>query len=391
MTSGRSQHRSLLLLAASLGVQILLLAAQVKRDQDVRLIRVWAVEIVAPLGRSTNWLVDGVGGIWTNYVDVRSLGRENKELHAEVDQLKLRNSELEGRAAEADRLATLLDFRKRTDETPMLAARVIGASPSSSGRVAFLDRGSRDGVAMDMGVITPQGVVGKVIAVYPATSQVLLVSDKDSGVGALLTDTRTQSPVRGSGDPLLDMEYVAKEVKVRVGEAVVTSGQDRIFPKDLPVGIVQTTDPDPHSPFQKIVIKPAARLDQLEEVLVLLTRRDLAPGAMTNEDRPEGAPSAAAPKGPVTPTSPAARPVTPTAVSAPAPAKPPTPAPAAATAPVKPRPTVPAAPPPVTSPQTREAAPESLSEPVPAADEPRPAPAPEAQEPAREPAGGGER
>ena len=289
-----------------LGIQILLLAAQVKRDQDVRLIRVWAVEAVAPLGRAANWLADGIRGGWTNYIGVRGLGRENERLRAENDQLKLRVAGLEGRAAEAGRLAALFDFRKRNAEVPMLAARVIGASPSISGRVAFLDRGSRDGLAQDMGVITPEGVVGKVIAVYPATSQVLLVSDKESGVGALLADTRTQGPVRGSGDPLLEMEYVAKDVKVRPGEAILTSGQDRIFPKDLPVGVVQTVSPDPRSPFHRIVVKPAARLDRLEEVLVLLTRQELAPGTMTMSTQEESdlaAPAPAASSGPAVPAS----------------------------------------------------------------------------------------
>jgi rod shape-determining protein MreC len=384
MNSGRSQTRSLLLLAASLGIQILLLAAQVKRDQDVRLIRVWAVEIVAPLGRSATWIVDGIRGGWTNYIGVRSLGRDNVQLRAEVDRLKLRNAELEGRAAEADRLAGLLDFRKRNDDVPMLSARVIGASPSNSGRVAFLDRGSRDGLALDMGVITPEGVVGKVIAVYPATSQVLLVNDKESGVGALLGDTRTQGPVRGSGDPLLSMEYVAKEVKVRLGETILTSGQDRIFPKDLPVGIVQSTDPDPHSPFQKIVVKPSARLDQLEEVLVLLTRRELTPGDMA-EVHPENTSPAATRPTPVTPAPLAARPAAPTAVSTPAPVKPPTVAPTPATAPTKP-PASPRAP----APQAQTPAPARPAAPeAPAATPPPPAPAPEAQEP--KPAEDGER
>src|SRR6185437_4775003 len=108
------------------------------------------------------------------------------------------------------------------------------------------------------------------------TAQVLLLSDKDSGVGALLANSRTQGPVRGTGEPLLGMEYVSNEVKVQQGEAVLTSGQDRIFPKDLPVGTVVDIKPDHHSPFQQISVKPAAHLDQLEEVLVLLTRQDLA-------------------------------------------------------------------------------------------------------------------
>src|SRR5260370_28715433 len=136
-----------------------------------------------------------------------------------------------------------------------------------------------------MGVITPDGVVGKIVAVFPDTSQVLLMGDKDSGVGALLADTRTQGPVKGTGEPLLSLDYISSDEKVTVGEAVLTSGQDRIFPKDLPVGRVVDFVSDPKTPFMKIRIRPAAHLDRLEEVLVLRTRQALnfkkAPEAAT--------------------------------------------------------------------------------------------------------------
>jgi rod shape-determining protein MreC len=325
MHPGRSQHRSLILLAAALAIQVLLLAAQVRSDQEVRLIRVWAVELVAPLGRSATWIMDGIRGGWNSYIGLRRTDRENTELRATLDRLKLRNAELEGRAAEADRLAALLNFRQSHDEVPMLAARVIGASPSPSGRIAFLNRGSRDGVGLDMGVITPEGVVGKVLAVYPATSQVLLLSDKESGVGALLAGSRTQGPVRGTGDSLLAMEYVAKEVKVTAGETILTSGQDRIFPKDLPVGTVLDVSPDPRSPFHRIVVQPAAHLDRLEEVLVLLTQKQFAPGSVADTQPASAATPPPAPRRPVQ-TPPATRP-TPAAATQPAAA--PTPAPAA--------------------------------------------------------------
>src|ERR1700686_5073268 len=147
----------------------------------------------------------------------------------------MRNAELVGRAAEAERLSALLGFREAHGEVPMLPARVIGASPDLGSRIVFLSRGSRDGVRRDLGVITPDGVVGKILAVFPDTSQILLLSDKDSGVGALLEGTRTQGPVRGSGEPMLQMEYVSNEMPVSAGLNVLTSGQDRIFPKDLPV------------------------------------------------------------------------------------------------------------------------------------------------------------
>jgi len=104
---------------------------------------------------------------------------------------------------------------------------------------------------------------------------VLLLGDKDSGVGALLANSRTQGVVKGSGKPDLSMEYVGNDAKFSPGEKVLTSGQDRIFPKDLPVATVAEATVDKKAPFMKIVLKPAAHLDRLEDVLILLTRQDL--------------------------------------------------------------------------------------------------------------------
>ncbi len=162
-----SRHRSLTLLATVLAAQLLLLAVQIKRQQQVRLIRVWAIETVTPLGRAAAWVSDGIYGGWSGYIALRHLRRENSDLRAERDKLKIDNAELMGRAAEADRLAALLGFRDAHKEVPMLPARVIGASPDAGSRIVFLSRGSRDGVRRDMGVMTPDGVVGKVLAVFP--------------------------------------------------------------------------------------------------------------------------------------------------------------------------------------------------------------------------------
>jgi rod shape-determining protein MreC len=136
-----------------------------------------------------------------------------------------------------------------------------------------IDRGQRDGIKRNMGVITPDGVVGKVIEAYANTAQVLLLTDKDSGVGALLADSRIQSPVGGTGEPLLLMKYVPNDDNVSNGERVVTSGMDRIFPRDLPVGTI--VEIKPGNPFKQIRVRPAANLERLEEVIVLLTLHPL--------------------------------------------------------------------------------------------------------------------
>jgi rod shape-determining protein MreC len=270
-----SRHKSLTLLAGVIVAQLLLLAVQVRREGQVRLIRVWAVELISPVQRAGSWTIYNFEHGWGKYISLRHTRQENDVLHAELDQLKVRNAQLEGRALEADRFARMLNFRETHADVPMVAARVIGASPDSGSLVIYIDRGSRDGIRRDMGVITPDGVVGKILAVYPDTSQVLLLGDRESGVGALLANTRTQGVVKGSGKPELSMDYVSNDAKVSAGETVLTSGQDRIYPKDLPVATVVQAAPDHKTPFMQILLKPTAHLDQLEEVLVLLTRQEL--------------------------------------------------------------------------------------------------------------------
>jgi rod shape-determining protein MreC len=346
-----SRHRSLTLFAAAIAVQVLLLAIQIRRGQQARLIRVWAIESVSPLGRGAAWSVDGVRGLWNNYVALRHMREENEQLHTELGALRMRNSQLESRAAEADRLAGLLGFRDVHTEVQTLAARVIGASPDPSSHMVFINRGTRDGVKRDMGVITPEGVVGKVFAVYPDTSQVLLLTDKESGVGALLATSRAQGPVRGSGDPLLGLEYIGNDVKIEQGEKILTSGQDRIFPKDLPVGTVVQVQPDRRSPFQKVSVKPAARLDGLEEVLVLLTRQEFTfrkdadktaplPVASVSVTSPKPATLATAPAIPTAPKPVASvTSIKPTTPAPPKPVNPPAPPkPVASVTPPKPAP-----------------------------------------------------
>ena len=268
-----SRHKSLVLLAGVIVLQVLLLAVQIKRDTQGRLIRVWTVGAVSPLERAGSYGFGWIRNVWHHYFALQNTTKENEQLRHEIDVLKLQNAQLQGKAAEADRLAVLLNFRQSHADVPMLGARVIGASAGTASLTIQLDRGERDGIRKNMGVITPDGVVGKIIEVYANASQVLLLTDKESGVGAMLADSRIQSPVGGQGEPLLAMKYVANDDTVNVGERVVTSGMDRIFPRDLPVGTI--TEIKPGNPFKQIRVKPAADLERLEEVIVLLTLHPL--------------------------------------------------------------------------------------------------------------------
>jgi rod shape-determining protein MreC len=273
MLDSTLRQRPLALLAALVLAQVLLLAFQIKRDHDVRLIRYWTAAAVMPFERSGSWGFSKTGGIWSEYIGLRGTRTENLRLRTELDQLRIRNRELEGQAGEAERLRVLLNFHEAHQETPMLAAQVIGASADPASHTLFLNRGDRDHVRRNQPVITPDGIVGKIVEVFPVTSQVLLINDKDSGAGALLADTRTHGVVKGSGDPDPRLDYVVNDEPVHQGEMILTSGEDRIFPKDLLIGTVSIASQG--NPFQTIHVRPAARLDRLEDVLILLTVQEL--------------------------------------------------------------------------------------------------------------------
>ena len=285
-----TRHRPLMLLTIVVAAQVLLLAFQVRRAdrtqrRDVPLVRYWTVEMITPIERLGTWIFHGISGFWNGYVAVHATRDENLRLRAENDQLKLRNRELETAAAETQRLEALLNFRQAHPEAPMVvaqvagssgpmaAAQVIGASADPNSHTIFINRGERDHIRRNMAVITPDGIVGKIVEVFPGTSQALLINDRESGVGAMFAASRTHGVLKGSADPNPRMEYIVNDEKVQAGDAIVTSGEDRIFPKGLPIGVV--ADAKQANPFQIIHVRTAARLDRLEDVLVLLTLQEL--------------------------------------------------------------------------------------------------------------------
>jgi len=276
MIDAISRHRPLALLAGVILAQVLLLAYQIRRARDVRLIRYWSMEASTPAARGGTWFFSHVGGFWSGYVSLHDAHTENEQLRAEVGQLELRNSALETEASEAHRLETLLNFREAHPEAQMIAAQVIEASADPTSETIVINRGDQDHVKRNMGVITPDGVVGKIVEVFPNTSQVMLMTDKNMGVGAMFADTRTHGVVKGTGDPQPIMDYVVNDEKVSPGQTIITSGEDRIFPKGLLVGVVASAKQG--NPFQRIAIQPAARLDRLEDVIVLVTQQELTPG-----------------------------------------------------------------------------------------------------------------
>jgi rod shape-determining protein MreC len=275
MESVLGRYRNLIILVGVLFLQVLGLAMQVKRGsdtRDTRLIRIWAVGALSPFERSLVWVRNGTGNIFHNYVYLRGVRAENRELKQQIEQMRLEQVRLSEDAAQAHRLQNLLAFKEQF-VSKTVAAQVIGSSGSDLSRVVYIDKGENVGIRRDMPVITANGIVGKVLMVYPSVSQVLLINDQTSGVGAILDKSRLQGVLRGGANGEVMLERVMSDEQVAAGDVVLTSGGDRIFPKGLPVGTVSKVS-NGKDLFLNIKIKPAANLSKLEEVLVLLEKQE---------------------------------------------------------------------------------------------------------------------
>ncbi len=270
MESVLGRYRNLIVLVGVLFAQVLGLATQVKRTTDsesTRLIRVWAVGAVAPLEKALGWVQNSTGNVWHNYFYLRGVRAENRNLKQQIEQMRLEQVRISQDADQARRLQALLAFKEQFISQTM-AAQVIGSSGSELSRSVFIDKGYKDGIASDMAVITADGIVGKVLRVYRTTSEVLLIDDQTSGVGAILDKTRLQGILRGTPSGEVMLEKIMSDETVPEGEVVLTSGGDRIFPKGLLVGKVTKASRGNES-FLNIRVRPAADLGRLEEVLVV--------------------------------------------------------------------------------------------------------------------------
>jgi rod shape-determining protein MreC len=277
MESFLGRYRNLTILVGVLFLQVLGLAVQVKRagagdPENTRLIRIWAVDAITPFERGLVWVQASCGNLWHNYFYLRGVRAENRELKQEIERMRLEQVRLNEDAEQARRLQKLLAFKEQAIGKP-LPAQVIGTSGSDLSQCIYIDKGSDDGIKADMAVITADGIVGKVLHAYPTTSQVLMINDQTSGVGAMLEKSRLQGVLKGTPEGSIVLERVMSDEKISPGDTLISSGGDQIFPKGLPVGTVTKVSPG-HENFLNIQVKPAADLNRLEEVLVVTEKQD---------------------------------------------------------------------------------------------------------------------
>ena len=231
-----SRYRNLTILAIVIVAQLLLLAWQVRTSQDVRLIRVWAVTTVTPLAGVTEAVRRNTIGFLEDYFILLDVREQNRKLRQDNNRLKMENIYYRNQLTTAENARALSAFQLQS-ASKTVAARIIGNGTASSAQVVFIDRGSTSGVAKGMAVVTPDGIVGKVVAVYPLASQVLLVTDPTFSVGVESQKGHIHGTLSCNGSNCV-VDYIQNEEKIDLREWFYTSGEDRIFPRGFPVGTV---------------------------------------------------------------------------------------------------------------------------------------------------------
>jgi rod shape-determining protein MreC len=275
------RYRNLVVLLAVVLAQVIGLAVQVRHagggsntldppdGSSVRLIRLWANALVSPPERLIHGTKLGTGSLWQDYLDLRHVREQNQDLQKTIDRLRLEQAALLEDARQGQRLQALVDFQQKYIYRT-LAVQAIGTSGSDQSRVFYIDKGANYKLARDMAVITADGIVGKVRDVFPHSAQVLAINDQTSGAGVILETTRIRGILRGNAAGEPQIVGILADNRIQPGEKVFTAGGDMIFPRGLPVGVVEKVVRDPERDgFIDVIVKPAAHLDRLDEVLVI--------------------------------------------------------------------------------------------------------------------------
>lgn len=245
------------------------------RDGQQNLIKSWLLTAVYPVEKAGGGVGSFLSDIWQGYINLRGAKESSIRLQAQNDELRQELFKVKEELAASRRAANVLDLQK-TLPYKSVAAQVIARSGSDFFNKIIIDKGRLAGVKLQQAVITPAGIVGRVVGLGPLSAQVQLITDTYAGVGAQLSESRAYGEVKGVGKAFCEMRNVSGLETVKEGEAIVTTGLDGIYPRGLLVGYVQEIGLGSGARSHRIMVRPAAGLDGLEQVLVLeLSDQDL--------------------------------------------------------------------------------------------------------------------
>lgn len=248
---------------------VLLISAQVQSRRGVPMLEAVTFGVFSEVQRGVASALSGVRNVWGGYIGLRQVKRENDELKQRLAAAEVTLQQQRAMADRARGLAQLLQLRDSLS-LKTVAAEIIGAGATPDFRTLTIDKGSRDGIRTDMAVIAPAGIAGRVVIPSARSAKVQLLVDLNAAAGALIERTRAQGVVVGSGGDRLRMDYVSDVADVVVGDVVVSSGIDGIYPKGFAIGKVEALERSGGA-YRRIIVRPAVDFSSLEEVLVVVT------------------------------------------------------------------------------------------------------------------------
>jgi rod shape-determining protein MreC len=258
-------------LAAALLVHTILISIQTNHRINTSIVRTWLLDSLSPAEKLVDRTLHGTGSIWDRYFALIGVYDENKRLQAQLDALQLQIATEHEDVLEAERLRQYVGLDdSRLGKT--VIARVIGRDPTQSRQSITIDKGRTEGIQPDAAVMTARGVVGRVVYAGNYSAVVQLIVDSEAGVGVLVLPNRRIGILKGNGTGELDLDYIDDDSELKIGDLLITSGDDRIYPKGFPVGIISSIEPPRHNVFKTVRIKPSADLGRLEEVLCVIDK-----------------------------------------------------------------------------------------------------------------------
>ena len=226
------------------------------------------MEICSPFQSAASSISRSIGGVLERYVSLTQVQQENEKLQRRVAELQNENHLMKEMALANVRLRSLLEFRQHMVSS-MVGAEVVGQDPSPWFKSVTIDKGERQGLRKGMAVISPEGVVGQILKTSPHYATVLLITDYNSGIDAIVQRTRAKGIVEGKEGNRCQLSYLLRTEDVEPGDVVITSGLDGKFPKGLMVGEIQKMDKRNFGVFQYAELVPKVDLARLEEVFVI--------------------------------------------------------------------------------------------------------------------------
>ena len=259
--------------AAVVAVVLIIGSFLVSQTPLIRPVRNILSQVLAPIQTQMSKISEGIGDLVQGGRDLEQLREENRQLRIQVDRLSVDNLHLKEAEAENTRLRELLNFRQTHPSYAIqggeVVGRAIGASPSNLLQELTIDLGARDGILASMTVVTDQGLVGRILEVYPTSSRVLLITDARSSVAAVLQRNRAAGLVEGRPGGRLVMTGIRQDQVVAVGDIVETSGMGGNLPKGLIIGQVTKVVRTDVQMFQEAEVAPVVTLGNAERVLVV--------------------------------------------------------------------------------------------------------------------------